>query len=521
MAHSTLQGALGLRMAGRDNDGEDDEKPPKLRVVSDNPNARADRQIEWAKDEAHRALSQFAAALLRTMAGNDTEAVYLIRRLALVVEAINKFERQADRGISAAELQEALRLAQAEMDYSADDDWRHRHWLREHGMDAIVKGALRLARRRLALRQGSCVLANIDVALTAQWHRTADEVWSVGDPDKAGRAIVHWSEGGLIGYNRLAIGAPDTIRTCDLCLRRATLYPAELRVLVEVHLADCRGVGNLRPRPDARYRPIPGPAHRFSIQEGGRSRDLAGIVHKHQRPRLRGDEHGRRERAAKAGAGIQVQPVRSQIRCPGPDRRMAMDDEQLVVEIGRQEGFPDPEQILVGLRRQRYARPYSCVDEKSSMLDLHERKRAYPVEMLAREIGRIIDSVAVERLFAAVPPPVHEIPVGALYLGRAKQHFLMVAPETDEGSVLLPLAAHEHIHDLATLGPPVDVVSDKDKLGAPMAANLIAHDEKRHQLFEAAVDVADGEGQQFVLGKWQSRISPSYQLRCRDPWSCP
>ena len=25
-------------------------------------------------------------------------------------------------------------------------------------------------------------------------------------------------------------GAPDRIRTCDLCLRRATLYPAELRV---------------------------------------------------------------------------------------------------------------------------------------------------------------------------------------------------------------------------------------------------------------------------------------------------
>src|SRR4030081_3438611 len=29
---------------------------------------------------------------------------------------------------------------------------------------------------------------------------------------------------------RLVAGAPDTIRTCDLCLRRATLYPAELRV---------------------------------------------------------------------------------------------------------------------------------------------------------------------------------------------------------------------------------------------------------------------------------------------------
>lgn len=26
-------------------------------------------------------------------------------------------------------------------------------------------------------------------------------------------------------------GAPDRIRICDLCLRRAALYPAELRVL--------------------------------------------------------------------------------------------------------------------------------------------------------------------------------------------------------------------------------------------------------------------------------------------------
>src|SRR5271155_2627477 len=29
---------------------------------------------------------------------------------------------------------------------------------------------------------------------------------------------------------RVKIGGPDTIRTCDLCLRRAALYPAELRV---------------------------------------------------------------------------------------------------------------------------------------------------------------------------------------------------------------------------------------------------------------------------------------------------
>src|SRR4051812_8822166 len=43
-------------------------------------------------------------------------------------------------------------------------------------------------------------------------------------------------------------GAPDTIRTCDLCLRRATLYPAELRVRAG-HLADWAGGGNASDRP--------------------------------------------------------------------------------------------------------------------------------------------------------------------------------------------------------------------------------------------------------------------------------
>jgi hypothetical protein len=40
-------------------------------------------------------------------------------------------------------------------------------------------------------------------------------------------AVVLLTQSGKIA----AIGAPDRIRTCDLCLRRAALYPAELRVL--------------------------------------------------------------------------------------------------------------------------------------------------------------------------------------------------------------------------------------------------------------------------------------------------
>src|SRR3569623_2061431 len=45
-------------------------------------------------------------------------------------------------------------------------------------------------------------------------------------------------------------GAPDTIRTCDLCLRRATLYPAELRV-PDVHVPDRAGLGNAKLRVQA------------------------------------------------------------------------------------------------------------------------------------------------------------------------------------------------------------------------------------------------------------------------------
>src|SRR5258708_4558861 len=39
-----------------------------------------------------------------------------------------------------------------------------------------------------------------------------------------------WTRGSQFYSEWWLFGAPDTIRTCDLCLRRATLYPAELRV---------------------------------------------------------------------------------------------------------------------------------------------------------------------------------------------------------------------------------------------------------------------------------------------------
>jgi hypothetical protein len=81
--------------------------------------------------------------------GNDTEAAYLVRRLSILVEAINKFQKQSDRGMSVPELREALLAPRAEMDYSDDDEWRRRRWLRADGFDDIVKGALRLAAHKV------------------------------------------------------------------------------------------------------------------------------------------------------------------------------------------------------------------------------------------------------------------------------------------------------------------------------------------------------------------------------------
>jgi hypothetical protein len=71
---------------------DDKDKAPSLRVVSENPNALEERRIAWAKDEAQRTLSVFAATLLRTAAGSQSEAYYLLRRLADFIDAQNELK---------------------------------------------------------------------------------------------------------------------------------------------------------------------------------------------------------------------------------------------------------------------------------------------------------------------------------------------------------------------------------------------------------------------------------------------
>ena len=127
---------------------DNEDKPPPLRLVSDNSSAHVDRQTARAKDEVERTLCQFAASLLRTMAGNDTEAVYLIRRLGDFIDAFKEFHKVSGRGLMPEELKQMLQLPQAEC-VSSKEEWRYRHWLREDGFDDIVKGALRLAAHKV------------------------------------------------------------------------------------------------------------------------------------------------------------------------------------------------------------------------------------------------------------------------------------------------------------------------------------------------------------------------------------
>jgi hypothetical protein len=50
---------------------------------------------QWALEEVERTLAGLSAAFLRTMAGSDTEAVYLIRRLSDFISALNKFREES------------------------------------------------------------------------------------------------------------------------------------------------------------------------------------------------------------------------------------------------------------------------------------------------------------------------------------------------------------------------------------------------------------------------------------------
>jgi hypothetical protein len=161
---------------------DDDGKPPKLNVVSEKPSARPDRQVARAQGEVDRAISQFAAALLRTMAGSEIQATHFMRRLFEFSDTVVKFRGVSGQGLRVTELQKMLRLPQQEIEVSPND-WRYLHQVRERAMETIVKGALRLAAHKI-LGEEPHFGGKDSEALIEQGIKMLEEVKQLGEQKK-------------------------------------------------------------------------------------------------------------------------------------------------------------------------------------------------------------------------------------------------------------------------------------------------------------------------------------------------
>jgi hypothetical protein len=125
-------------------DGDNDSKPPILKVVSENPNARANREIERARQRAKRRLADLAATILRMLAGSESASFDLMRRLRELIDAQHELHKLSGDWLSVEDEQKALSLPQSDFTAMATDH-EIRAWERNRGMEWIVQGALRLA----------------------------------------------------------------------------------------------------------------------------------------------------------------------------------------------------------------------------------------------------------------------------------------------------------------------------------------------------------------------------------------
>jgi hypothetical protein len=127
-------------------DDEEQNKPPLLKVVSENPNVpnNSDLRISKARQRAQWKLAKVAAIILRRVAGS--ESLPLITHSILdLIDAQKKLSQLTGGWLSLADEGEALNLPRSELASFGSSDDRYREWQLASGMEQIMQGALRLA----------------------------------------------------------------------------------------------------------------------------------------------------------------------------------------------------------------------------------------------------------------------------------------------------------------------------------------------------------------------------------------
>jgi hypothetical protein len=133
----------------------ENDKPPDLKVVSDNPNLDAvqprqeaqwepaSRDIALATRQARRKLVRLAATILRSMAGSGTGRL-IMHDVVEFIEAEKRVAELTGGWLSLEDEANALSLPRSELNSDASEN-AYREYRRDIGMELIVQGALRLA----------------------------------------------------------------------------------------------------------------------------------------------------------------------------------------------------------------------------------------------------------------------------------------------------------------------------------------------------------------------------------------
>ena len=140
-------------------------------------------------------------------------------------------------------------------------------------------------------------------------------------------------------------------------------------------------------------------------------------VDKMRRQESASDKRCGRERSAKAGTGVDVEAVWTQVRQAGFGWSVSVNNERSVTGSRRQERLSNPQQVSFSLIRDGNTRSNSRMYEKPAMIHERDRKSTDPGKMLFRELARISDAIAVQRLFSAIGPPIDQVGVRPISFG--------------------------------------------------------------------------------------------------------